>query len=359
VPKGSGVPLLPVVIRMKHVEKLLKTVGEKVAREKMESDSLLEALLAGGYHGGPAEESEVLLQAHDMRALVVIFVSAAQKAERESWAAEIVSTFVERELVNSGNRLLVLVSADDNVGLPPHKVCRLNLRSLSLYLCDTQLDDAMATRVCYGIRMQAAACRVTSLHLGSNALGTAACDALVSLLKQPTCTLALLDLSFVAFGGGEWESLIGAMARNPSLTYLDMRQQLALDDTLLGKLGEELLRDGNACKLGYIRCNPFDVLPGSTDLSMQETVELDPGTLTLLAGVLRYNDSLTKLNLAATGISDGVAVERLANALSFNTRLTALDLQHNPLAPDGSARMALEALQCKRPTGQPSLTVVL
>jgi hypothetical protein len=383
----SGVPLVPVVIRMKHVEKLVKSLGEKSAREEMEHGSLLKALLAGGHHGGPAEESEMLLQAFEIRALMVIFVSAAPKAEKESWPvsklrtsvppcdlhnltargervycagvqAEIACTFVERELVNSGNRSLVFVSDYDQVGLPPQMLCRLKLRSLSVYLCDTQLDDAMATRVCSGIRMQASACRVTSLNLGNNPLGAAACDALVHLLKQPTCSLALLDLSFVAFGGGEWESVVGALARNASLTYLDMRQQVALDNALLAHLGEDLLRESNTCKLGYIRCNPFDVLPGSSSLSMQETVELGSGPLTLLAGVLRYNDSITKLNLAATGISDNVAILRLANALSVNTSVTTLDLQHNPLAPDGSARMALEALQGKR-SGQTTFSVAL
>ena len=133
-----------------------------------------------------------------------------------------------------------------------------------------------------------------------------------------------------------------------------MRQQTGVDDALLAQIGEGLLHESNACQLSYVRCNPFDVLPGMTSLSLAEASCLDAGALTLLGGVLRYNTVLRDLDLAGTNITDSTGAEQLASALSLNAGLTSLNLQNNPLAPNGKARVAFDAIVSdKRPAALP------
>ena len=74
-----------------------------------------------------------------------------------------------------------------------------------------------------------------------------------------------------------------------------------------------------------MRCNPFDVLPGTRSLSMEESTCLDSGALTLLAGVLRYNTTLTELNLADLFTK----IVKLATLESHFKYITGMDLEYS------------------------------
>ena len=61
---------------------------------------------------------------------------------------------------------------------------------------------------------------------------------------------------------------------------------------------------------------------------------------TVLADALKYNNTLTRLNLCLNGIGDAGA-ESLAEALKTNTALTELDLEETDIGDAGATALAL------------------
>ena len=92
-------------------------------------------------------------------------------------------------------------------------------------------------------------------------------------------------------------------------------------------IGETLLAPGATCRLGFVRCDAFEVLEGETALSLREK-SLEPGAAKLLVGVLKHNPTLVDIDLTATDLETEAAND-LAAILEFR-RLSALQLQFNP-----------------------------
>jgi hypothetical protein len=164
---------------------------------------------------------------------------------------------------------------------------------------------------------------VNALHLAWNEAGRESMQELCDLLTSASCTLALLDLSYTAADGF---LLSNALKTNRSLTSLDVRKVPMMRD-FYKPIGETLLAPGATCRLGFVRCDAFEVLEGETALSLREK-SLEPGAAKLLVGVLKHNPTLVDIDLTATDLETEAAND-LAAILEFR-RLSALQLQFNP-----------------------------
>ena len=97
-------------------------------------------------------------------------------------------------------------------------------------------------------------------------------------------------------------------------------------------IGELLLERGGKSRLGFLRCDAFELLEDAKALSLGErpfSEEAQPGAVKLLAGLLRHNTQLEELDLTAADLEDE-GVRALASILEFNSTLTSLQLRHNP-----------------------------
>lgn len=158
---------------------------------------------------------------------------------------------------------------------------------------------------------------------------------LCDLLTASSCTLALLDLSYTAADGF---LLSNSLKTNASLTSLDVRKVPMMRD-FYKPIGETLLAAGATCRLGFIRCDAFEILEGETSLNLREQ-PLEPGASKLLVGVLKHNPALVDIELTATDL-ESEAANDLASILEFR-KLSNLLLQFNP-ALSAECKAALKA----------------
>ena len=268
----------------------------------------------------------MLLQAHDMRALIVIL------DYDEHFSAELgmsLDRFVQGELLPSGNRLLLLCRPEAMVPSELEELeesfAVLSLRHLQLNFNGVEMLDMDGARFLSAVTGGSVfSTPVSALHLGNNThLGTESGKVLSELLKGK-CEVRWLDLHSTGIDG---RSLAFAVKMNSTLTYLDVRSAPRWDDAVFHHVGSALLEKGCKSQLGFLRCDEFDLLPGVVSLSLQE-MTLGIGVMHLLAAVLKRNGELRDLNLAATD-SDERCATALATALESNTALTKLDLRHN------------------------------
>ena len=196
----------------------------------------------------------------------------------------------------------------------------------ALDLSNILLGDRGGTKL-FGALLAGARSTITTLKLGGNGLREETGRAMIDVLRAETCLLRSLDLSANQISGG---LIARAVKFAHSLTQLDVRET-PIDDEGFRTLGELLLADDSPCKLGYIRCDAFELRPDQTDISLGEPrPHMQPGAFSLLAGVVRYNTTLTSLGLANAGI-DAEGAEHLATAIGSNESLQEVDLSGNQL----------------------------
>ena len=121
----------------------------------------------------------------------------------------------------------------------------------------------------------------------------------------------------------------------------------------LGQVSALLFEKESVVRLGYLRCDAFDLHEGATVLCLRET-PVDPSALLLLATLLKHNTTCVEVDLSACGV-DRAGAAALAAALEFNRALTALRVSWNPLIDD-EAKAQLLAAKAK---WRPSLSLVL
>jgi len=177
---------------------------------------------------------------------------------------------------------------------------------------------------------------VSALHLASADVGKEGMAALQELLMSQMCILTSLDLSSTAIDG--W-ALIQALRGNATVTSLDVRRVPGIA-SMFEAVGDLLLQEGGICRIGYMRCDAYDILEGDKVISLRERV-IGQGAAKLLAGLLKHNDSIVDLDLTATDL-EKVSVEAIAAVFAFNEALTVLRLTFNPQL-DGEAKAALTA----------------
>ena len=169
--------------------------------------------------------------------------------------------------------------------------------------------------------------KIVSLSVANNDLGKGSAAALKQLLwvERAPCMLKSLDLSGNVSLDGYDAAL--AIKRNESLTSVDLSHiPSANTEEIYSFLGQFLLQDECQCRLGLLSCDAFKVVIDQTELVLQPPSEVDagaapdspgspgspngrsssnrPGVMSLLAGVLKFNCSLTTVVLAGVGLDD-------------------------------------------------------
>ena len=335
VARREPIRLLPVVISTRELVGHLKRYPEETMDSLLAEGRLCEwylqhcKLIDGGEALEPKAEAQIramLLQAHEMRALIVVL----DYDEHFSAALGMsLSRFVHGELLPSGNRLLLLCRPEAMVPSEldelEERFVVLSLRALQLNFTGTEMLDMDGARVLSAVTGGSVfSTPVSALHLGDNRhLGTESGKLMSELLKSK-CEVAWLDLQNTGIDG---RSLAFAIKMNSTLTYLDVRSNPLWDDAVLHAVGAALLENGCKSQLSYLRCDDFDLLPGGSTLSLHETA-LGVGLLHTLAALLRRNTELRELDLSATDCDDRGA-HALAAAIEVNTCLTRLSLKHN------------------------------
>ena len=130
-----------------------------------------------------------------------------------------------------------------------------------------------------------------------------------------------------------------ALARAPSLTRVDLTQT-KMGNAQMVAIGRALLDCADSF-LRSLNCAAFDLPVGANTMSGRKNMG-DAGAV-LLAGVLKFNNVLTELNLRACQIGDQGASD-LAKALKANAVVTTVDLLKNNIGNEAATRLA-EVLQ--------------
>ena len=165
-------------------------------------------------------------------------------------------------------------------------------------------------------------------------------EELGSLLSAEDCPLLSLDLGFTQVDG--W-ALVQALKRNKSLTSLNLVNVPKID-IMYKEISALLLESASSTRLGYLRCDAFDLHEGERQLVLREQ-PIAPAAMKLLAALLKHNTTITELDLTASDIEKEGA-SALATALETNKTLQYLRLSYNP-ALDEQSRADLKAAAAK------------
>jgi len=338
---------LPVLIQVDQIRRLIELEdsekldnGVDAVMDVIRQGGLLEQLITKklidlpeckGDDGQKQRDAyvQLLLQMLDLSGLVVVIHVPPNSPEpmhtTEGTLMGVLDAFIRRELLAKQTRMLLI---SDVMYELPVADATFAISARGMYLKGVLLPDDKA--YVNLIRDAVKSKRVTSLHLSHVQLGEHGARAVRDVLKSRGCQLESLDLSVTGMEASMWGLVAAGFEANASLTYLDMREPTLGTDAPLQQvyrlMGVALHRNKEA-RLRYLRCNAFDVLPGATNLVLDE-IKLSCGAVCLLASLLRRNATLTELSLCACAISDEGG-QLLASAFPQNTTLTLLKLEHN------------------------------
>jgi len=335
-PDLGPVRLVPLVLSLTKLKELLmdEATAKKPPREIIIKCFELDYLAS----------SDMLKQAIEMRALMGIV-----DVEKESDLHVLVANpLIFEELLSL--RLIVVCAGEEQsiLSLCPKEfkaqAAFCKLAALGLYLNEVEMSEKSCKELLKRMRASGGTLYslVTSLHLASADFGREGALALQELLMSQTCTITSLDLSCTKIDGFP---LIQAFKGNTSVTSLDVRQIPGFAN-LYQSLGDSLLQEGAMCRLGYMRCDAFEVLEGEKVLSLKET-PLEPGSVRLLLGLLKHNKTVTEVDLTATDLETAEA-HWLAKVVDTSKTLSALRLQYNP-ALDEECKAAIRTAAASKP----------
>ena len=149
---------------------------------------------------------------------------------------------------------------------------------------------------------------------------------------QSNFTLTHLSLPRNMISGVGAAAIATGLQSNPVLTYLDLSQNAGGGASITMALAQALKSN---CALKYLDvCYTFNAL---------ENDKIGPRGRSALARALRFNRTLTHLNLKHSGIDDSVA-SALGEALQTNSALMDLNLADNQISETGTAALG-KALQ--------------
>lgn len=120
--------------------------------------------------------------------------------------------------------------------------------------------------------------------------------------------------------------MVQALRSNRSLTSLDVRNVVSFKESY-EVMANVLLNPNASTKLGFLRCEAFEIFEGQKIVSLREKV-LEPHVVRMLAGLLKKNKTLLDLDLTATDL-EGVGAAAIAMVIEINTTLTDLRLKFN------------------------------
>lgn len=330
-PDVGPIRLVPLALSMSRLSELLsdEAMAKKPARE---------ALIRAFELDYPGSSPDMLKQAMEMRSLMIVI-----EVERESDLAAFKEAVIEELLIY---RLIIAIAGPhERLPLPPplaDKCKPMQLGSIGLYMSEVELADKAVKEVFKRMRQRGTEGQAThyglvnAVHLSGAELGREGMLALQELLMSQACTLGSLDLSHTSL---DLWALVQALRGNASLTSLDLRRVPGMPD-MYSAIADMLLQPNGNSRIGFMRCDAFDVLEGHKLLSLKE-VALEPGAGRLLAGLLKHNPVVTDVDLTATDLEREAAAD-LASMIEFNQRLTVLRLPFNP-ALDAAAKAAIRA----------------
>ena len=140
-----------------------------------------------------------------------------------------------------------------------------------------------------------------------------------------------LDLSQNDMRTKEAEVLAASLSSNDSLTFMDVSGN-SIGEEGMHAIGNALL-SSRTSKLGAFKCDAFDLLVGTTSLNLSQS--LGPAATIMLAGIIKFNASLTECNLRDNSLGvEGWTI--IFNALrdSPTSKITTWDLSSERLGPE-------------------------
>jgi len=307
-------------------------------------DMILKSIEASCPKKAAADTGEVLKQAVELRALVIV---ADLRSEQDLIVLK--SEPVMEELLT--HRLLILApeSIIDKFELPPtvQASCRfLEMHTWGCFMNDARLANYAAKQLLNLMRPKPGGVpshyeRVSVLHLAAAQIGKDTQLDLAELLKMESCTLRMLDLSNTQV---ESDKLATALASNKSLTSLDVRCVPKMSDSFEVMAGM-LLNDEATSSLAYMRCDAFDVLEGESVLNLRER-RLGAGAMRLLTGLLKNNREVQELDLSATNLqTDWVLYLIDVIAASPKSTINTLNIPYNPAIDEVGQRALAAAVE--------------
>ena len=123
---GDGIRLVPLIVFVQRIVRLLTERGDEPATLLANPEGLLRWYINNEF-ADRKEQREMLLQAYELRALVVLIDGVDEAAGQR----DVIETLVHNELVPSGNRLVV-TSRPEGVDLVDYKTCFVVLDLLPL-----------------------------------------------------------------------------------------------------------------------------------------------------------------------------------------------------------------------------------
>ena len=416
----GSVPLVPLLLRPATLAQFIEANVKRVHQLIEEGGMLREILgLATARFGGGGERAararELLQQALDMCALVVVVEYAPQDDVASGTMAQILEAFVLKELVHSGQRFVLVASSD--VALPLPEAATLSMDGFGLNMREwTRVDTTtIAERdnggmltpkgappltpkggaltpkgapeggapltpkgalagelpltpkaVPQGEKKLEAAKLVTEIH--SSRVGR-----MVTALHLGSNALEAEEAAGLARAASEWLRAPSCVLTSLDLSYTELRAEDW--ETLCFAFGRNAsltyldmrawppVEDAVLDELGRSlldAASPFGLRFARTNafelVEGMAKLNLDetamgPGAICMLAGVLKHNVTLRELHLCAAGVGSEGAVA-LATALRANSGLSTLRLLHNPLEEAGLAQIE-EAVAFRVSTGHP------
>jgi len=328
-PKLGPIRLVPIALSAQRLTELS-------AEESMQKQGA-RAIIVKAFEMDYPGLADMLRQAMDMRALLIA-VEVTNEADLNGLKDAMLEELRQYRLVITCSG----INAEGApLAVPPaiSETCQLmQIASIGLYMNESKVSDRLLSNLFKRIRFStddASYYRlVNKLHIGSSEVGRGAMQELNDLLGTAECALASLDLSFTPVDG--W-SLVQSLKRNKSLTSLSLINVPKID-LMYKEIAAALLEKDSVVRLGYLRCDAFDLHEGERHLSLREQ-PLAPAAMKLLAALLKHNTTCTELDLTASDIEKEGATT-LAGSLQFNRTLTALRLSYNP-ALDNVSRATL------------------
>jgi len=339
----GAIRLVPLPVSLGKLAELMS--GEKTA--SLPPRELLIRAFELDYPG----HGEMLKQAMEMRALVVI-----GRVDEDNDVKSLVDIMLEELLTN---RLIITCHATESgpsfaralvMEAASGPAITKKLCGVALVLNNVKVGDKDAKAVIRKLRVKGNDSYwhlIKGAHMASCEVGREAMAELQELLLDRKATVQTLDLSYTSLDPVPFFGVMNRLG-NTSLTSLDVRKVPRMSE-FYATIGELLCKQDSNLRLGFMRCDAFEVLEDEPVLSLKErrmTEEAHPGGLRLLAGLLHHNTTVRELDLTASSVSkEGAAM--LAEALGVNKGLTSLKMKYNPELDD-ETKAALWAAADKR-----------
>jgi len=253
------------------------------------------------------------------------------------------------------HRLVIVQSGQQPDGQPAQiprvlsESCQLfKLGEIGLFFNNHRVPDKLLSQLFKRIRFSSNDAAyyklVTRVHVSNSDVSRLCMEELQYLLQNEECSLVSLDLSFTQVDGF---GIVQSLKSNRSLTALDLMNVPKIQ-TMYESICT-LLNDGSSkTKLGYLRCDAFDLHEGKRSLVLKEE-PISAVAMRLLAALLRNNNALTELDLTACDV-EKEGVSALAKVLEFNSALSVLRLNYNPAIDEPTKHVLREAVSKFRPT---------